>query len=291
MTLQQLRCMVAAAKYQSFHRAAEHLFITQPSVTHQIQQLERELGVTLFDRTQRKTVLTDAGRLFYEDTVGILDRLELATQRVRQASDNGTLIVVCEEMIHLEELSKVLMAFHGEMPKVLLNLAEEDRPGIRNAVQKHIADVAIAPLAAVRDLPDVSYVLLGRGRQYCVIPAGHPLAAKQEVKPEDFSGQTLVIPDTYHCPPELRQFFRSFQERVDGIHFCYAGSPQQAVDMVQAGLGVAIFPEFAMPKTEKLVTVPVSGAERMELAAAWRTDADRPAVKCFVGMIKKFMGM
>lgn len=289
MTLQQMRCVVAAAKYQSFHRAAEHLFITQPSVTHQIQQLERELGATLFDRTQRKTVLTEAGRQFYEDAVGILDRVELAAQRVRQASDGQTLIVFCEEMIQFAELSRVLTAFHQEMPQVLLHMTEEDRAGVRNAAQKRIADVTIAPMAAFRDLQDVNCVALGRGQQYCVMPQEHPLAGAEKIVIEDLEGQTLIIPDTYHCPPELRQFFRSFEDQLRGSRFCYAGSPRQAVDMVRAGLGMVIFPEYAIPDIQGLAAVPVNCAEPMELAAAWHTGSDRAAVRSFVRILRQVM--
>lgn len=289
MTLQQMRCVVAAAKYQSFHRAAEHLYITQPSVTHQIQQLERELGATLFDRTQRKTVLTEAGRLFYEDAVGILDRVELAAQRVRQASDGGTLIVISEEMIHFAELPRVLSAFHHEMPQVLLNMTEEDRAGIRNAAQKRIADVTIAPMAAFQDLQNINCVSLGRGQQYCVMPSEHPLAGVKKIIPSDLEGHTLIIPDTYHCPPELRQFFRSFQEQLREIRFCYAGSPRQAVDMVRAGLGIAFFPEFAIPDIHDLTAAPVECAEPVELAAAWHNDADHAAVRCFVRILRQVM--
>lgn len=290
MTFQQLRCLVAAAKYQSFHRAVEHLFITQPSVTHQIQQLERELGTQLFDRSQRKTVLTEAGRLFYEDTVGILDRLDLAVQRVRQASDKGSLIIICEEMANLEELSKALKVFHRKMPQVLLNLTEEDRPGVRDAINKRIADVTIAPLAAVRDLQDVSYVLLGRGRQRCIMQAGHPMSERDVLTLGDLAGQTLIIPDTYHCPPEQRHFYRTLQEQVPQVRFCYAGTSRQAVDMVRAGLGMAVFPEYALPEIPDLVVADVECRDSADLVAAWHTGSDRAAVRCFVEILKEIMG-
>lgn len=78
VTLQQLRCFTAVAKNLNFRRAAEQLYISQPAVTRQVQLLEAELGVPLFQRVQRHIVLTDAGRNFYSDAVDILDRVEFA---------------------------------------------------------------------------------------------------------------------------------------------------------------------------------------------------------------------
>ena len=85
MELRHLRYFVAVAEVLNFHRAAEALAMAQPPLSLQIQQLERELGVTLLDRTARKIQLTDAGRVFLRDATAILAQAEAATQRAKRA--------------------------------------------------------------------------------------------------------------------------------------------------------------------------------------------------------------
>ena len=74
--LHQLRCFVAVASELNFHRAAEHLNMTQPPVSRQVQVLERQLGVQLFDRSRRTIRLTAAGERFYFEARDLLRRAE-----------------------------------------------------------------------------------------------------------------------------------------------------------------------------------------------------------------------
>jgi LysR family transcriptional regulator, benzoate and cis,cis-muconate-responsive activator of ben and cat genes len=79
MELRHLRYFVAVVQEGNFTRAAKHLHIAQPPLSRQIQQLERRLGVQLLERRSRPLRPTDAGQLFYEHALDILDRVEVLT--------------------------------------------------------------------------------------------------------------------------------------------------------------------------------------------------------------------
>lgn len=83
--LSQLRCFVAVARELNFRRAAEHLHMTQPPLSRQIQLLEDDLNVKLFERTSRSVRLTAAGKSFFVEAQDLLKRAEAASLTARQA--------------------------------------------------------------------------------------------------------------------------------------------------------------------------------------------------------------
>src|SRR6516225_3020025 len=87
MEMHQLRYFVAVARTGSFSRAAGQCHVSQPSLSQQIQELERGLGQRLFDRLGRRAALTDAGRLLLDRALAILGTVEDAERRLREADD------------------------------------------------------------------------------------------------------------------------------------------------------------------------------------------------------------
>ena len=90
MNSRQLEYFLAVARELNFTKAAESMFVSQTAVTQQIKVLEEQLGVHLFERTKRKVALTPAGRVFQEEAVDILKRIDLAAQRTRAVSSGFT---------------------------------------------------------------------------------------------------------------------------------------------------------------------------------------------------------
>ena len=93
-TTTALRCLDASARWGSFTRAAKELNLTQSAVSNQILNLERQLGVALFDREHGRLELTPAGRLFWEETLAALQQLNRATRRITDKSDKTATLTV-----------------------------------------------------------------------------------------------------------------------------------------------------------------------------------------------------
>src|SRR5437764_11475579 len=91
--LNALRSFEAAARHQSFTRAAEELCVTQGAVSHQVKALEVELGLKLFSRERQRLIITQAGRAYLEVVRDALDRIAAGTERLLQRQSAGTLTV------------------------------------------------------------------------------------------------------------------------------------------------------------------------------------------------------
>ena len=93
MNINQLKYFISVAEYRSFTKAANQFYISQTAITQQIQALEESMGVTLIDRSRRPIMLTPAGNVFLNEARAILERMDMAVSRVRDASTGlvGTL--------------------------------------------------------------------------------------------------------------------------------------------------------------------------------------------------------
>src|SRR3954452_16697357 len=191
MELRHLRYFVAVAEELHFSRAAERLHIAQPAVSEQIRKLETELGVRLFNRTQRKVALTDAGAALLTEAYRVLRQAEAARVAARSASDRPGL-----------RLGYVPTALRASIPRALRRLVAatpnlqttiEPRSGLElvaavRAGELHVAVVSLpVPTAGVRVTP------LGQQRAVAVFPVDHEHAVKPHVALERIAPERILV--------------------------------------------------------------------------------------------------
>lgn len=177
MELRHLRYFVAVAEELHFGRAAEHLGISQPPLSQQIQALEEEIGARLLERTNRRVELTEAGRLFLDECRQILAHVEKATQIARRAQQGeiGELNVgFTASAPFTSTIPRSILAFRQAHPDVHLSLREMSSRVVIEALLEETVQVGvIRPFP----LPDtITAVELFRDPLVAVLRADHPLA-------------------------------------------------------------------------------------------------------------------
>ncbi len=245
MELRHLRYFVAVAEELHFGRAAELLRISQPPLSQQIQALEQELGVRLFDRTNRRVSLTDAGRLFLDETRRTLAQVDKSVDVVRRAEQGeiGELQVGFTSSAPFTSiLPRAILAFRQAFPAVHLALQEMTSKQVIDAVQDETLQVGmIRPFALP---PGLQTVELFSEPLVALMHAGHPLAeageglALAELAEEPF----VFFPRSYGTGlyDQLLNLARQagFSPRIAQE----ANEALTIIGLVAAGLGVSVLP-------------------------------------------------
>lgn len=246
MELRHLRYFVAVAEELSFTRAALRLHIGQPPLSMQIRDLERELGVVLFERSGRKVALTEAGRVFLERARGILAEAANATEEARRAGrgEVGELrIGFTSSLPYASTLPDVLHAYRRRYPAVRLQLREMFTTDQFDALAHDALDVGFVRFGNLPAPPGIAVTEIGRDPLRLVMNAAHPLAAAPALGFEALSGEDFITfpPDAgTGLPAILQQLCRKagFEPRI--VQTAREATTQ--IGLVGAGLGIALLP-------------------------------------------------
>lgn len=246
MDLRHLRYFVAVAEEENIGRAAARLHISQPPLTRQIQQLEEELGVTLFTRTPRGMELTQAGELFLEEARNIRALVEQATERTQRAGQGklGRLDVGIFGSAILDAIPKLLLAFRNRYPDVKVVLHTMTKAEQIEALRQRRISVGFNRMLA--PLGDLDIKQVTTENLLLAVPAEHPLANQPVIRFAELQDHPMVLFPTGARP--------SFIDKVIGLCTDSGFQPQisqevgdavTGVALVAGGFGVCLVPDSA----------------------------------------------
>lgn len=286
MTLQQLKCFEAVARNQNFARASEQLFITQPAVSHHIRQLEEELGVTLFERSQRHVTLTDAGERFYLEVTDILSHLDSAVSLIH--SDQPipeTLHVGFENTLQIYLLPEIYRKYRELCPNVSLRVRDVDFASEQQLFNDGKLDVLFTCNRTIRSAGTGSLTLFD-GYFCCVMHPEHPLAEREIVTARDLQRETFLFLDTQNCPPEMERLQREIRQECGNATLFYSSSSLLSLPMIEANLGVAVMPNFVVPRNTKIVKIPFKTDQKVECCLLWHESVNKGKIKTFTRIVR-----
>jgi DNA-binding transcriptional LysR family regulator len=295
MELRHLRYFVAVAEELHFRKAAERLHVAQPAVSEQVRKLEQELGVRLFNRTQRSVALTTAGMALLEEARHVLRHADVAQQAARNAGDQATM------RLRIGYLPDSLPA---RVPRALRNLAVsaprvhvdlETGPALRL-----IAEVRAGRLdAVVTSLPAPTNGLrmtpLGEQRAVAVLPVTHAHATEPAVALQRLAPERLVV-----LPREANPAFHGAVIAMchdAGLSPTLVEVPEPRVEhvllAVAAGAGLALLPESVTERFASPVIrfVALEGSEAtFRTAVVTHPDTDSLATLAFLRALQRTAG-
>ncbi|MFI0940872.1 LysR family transcriptional regulator [Streptomyces sp. NPDC021020] len=276
METRELRYFVAVAEELHFGRAAQRLGIAQPPLSRAIQQLERRIGAPLLERGSRGVTLTEAGSVLLREGQAALDAVDAAERRTRRAALAPTgspgLVLVVKAGATGELLAKLLDAYAAEPDAVavdvmLCGIGEQER-----LLRDGRADVALLHRPFDSTAGFDTEELHAQG-QVVVLPAGHPLTGRAQVRMSDVAALPgLPMPRW----PDLDGTF------PDGpgpaVH-----SHTQLLQLIALGRASAILPESVRPELrDGLAAVPVADAPTVTTVIAWPPHSRSRAVAALV---------
>ncbi|HLH97683.1 MAG TPA: LysR substrate-binding domain-containing protein [Xanthobacteraceae bacterium] len=292
MELRHLRYFVAVADELNFTRAAQRLGITQPSLSSQIMQLEAEIGTPLLRRETRGVVLTDAGKLMFEEARVILAEVDRAKMGIgrRARGETGKVNIGSAGATYFHPLiPTIIHEFRKEYPDVVLTPEESNTSLLLARLRAGAIDLAFLrpPLS---DTDGLGLETLVNEPILMALPAAHPLARSQSAPLSALAQEPIILFTRTINPPVydaiLAAFVRSgFSPRLA------QEAPQvaSAIPMVAAGLGVTLVPKsMSCLHPDGVVFLPIEGPSlSAEICLAYHRTQRSAVVRNFVSVARR----
>ena len=283
MNTVQLECFVTVAEYLNFSKASRVLKITQPAVSHQIQSLEEELDVKLFNRTSKSVTLTQEGMQFLPDARLILRTAFSAKERLGNHEHFIPLEIGCHNYMEMNLLPPVLKKLTEEFPLLRPSIQRVPFPALFGLVENHQIQVALGTGDAKKKT-SLYYRELYVAPTACICSPEHPLARHKSLTKKELSGNLIVcspsqIADSVfaiqsgilvNLPPEQRFLTESIES---------------AEMLAKAQIGYMLYPDLPMVRDPGLCYIPVTDLPRVSFGVYCRQDHDHPVLKRFLALM------
>lgn len=293
MELRHLRYFIAVAESAHFRRAAQTLGITEPALSRQIKDLERELGVPLFARKGRGTVLSAAGSSLYPDALQIMEFIDNAYERARQigrgqtgflrlgltdAASRNAIIIECIHMFR---------AGHPKIELSVLPLASVDQfPALR----KGQIDVGIGFSPDPRE-SDFKWQAILAGELVAVVPKNHPLARAHDIELLDLKDHPIITVARRLNPTSFDIFLQACSAKGFAPRIIQEGAGHLVLGLAAIGMGVGLISSISaeeIPRGLRLKRIR-DYLRRDSLELVWRKEDESPIIEHF-RMILKSVG-
>ena len=280
-TLRQLQYLKLLAEHGSFSRAAESAFVTQPTLSAGIQELEKILGAPVVDRARSGVILTAAGQEAARRAAQILASSEDLVQAAQGAGHplSGRFRLGVIPTIAPFLLPRALPVLREAFPKLRLFLREDLTNRLITSLKAGVLDAAL--IALPYDMTGLNWAHVEDDELLAAVPDGHPILKDKKVNPESLAPSDLILLEDGHCLRDHALAACGLEPpRASDEETFAATSLPTLVQMVGSGLGVSFLPAMAVQAglTEHVpVTMRQLQAEHpsREIVVAWRAGSSR----------------
>ncbi len=288
MTILQMKYFITVARCLSFTKAAEMLYVTQPSLSRQITAMEQELNMQLFIRSTRSVRLTPAAKVLLKEFEKIYDDYNLALLKAKNSFEGlqGELnIGVLEGMYIGNLLPEVLQHMSVYYPQVKINLKPYSFNQLVKKLYQNELDLIFTLLFDVKDRENIRYAVVEQSKDFVVVHKDHPLARQERVKLADLAQETflMVSPEDSEMSPRL--IIEACTASGFSPNVKFASSLSEEMLWVEAGIGVCILDsrnQMYQSQNPSVVFLEVETISDPSLTLAWHGQHYNPMKSVFV---------
>lgn len=248
MELRVLRYFLTLAREENISRAAEALYITQPTLSRQLADLERELGVTLFERGKKKITLTEEGMLLRRRAEEMIELEDKVGREIRQSEESlgGTVCIGAAETKAAEILPPLITSFREKYSGVVFDIQSDIASRVKEGLDRGALDVGL--LVEPGDIDKYDFVRLGVDERCGILMSDRsPLAGKEYVTVDDLAGLPVIA----NKRRSVQSFYRNaLGEAYDKLNVVATFNLiNNAAHFARQNLGYVFTIEGAMPAT------------------------------------------
>lgn len=284
MNTKQIDAILELSKTLNFNRAAEKLYVSQPTLSYEIKEAEREIGFKIFERSGKGAVLTAAGAQFCAALHNIREELKQAVeqgQNFSQKYDDNIVIGLPVRSV-LPNLPRVIQAFNKQYPLILISPQFTGFYSTQ-AFLRSEQDILFAMDFEMKHVPDITVHPLYTSPIYLVSRKDDPLAQKKLVKEKDLYGKTVLIGGG--SPPALKRV----QDRLlrsGKVNYLTSADHDTTLVRIAAGQAVCLSPGFFRDENDGFAWTRFDCEEHFNCVLCTHTQDKRESVKNFVEMLQ-----
>ncbi len=284
MTTKQIDYCIELARTLNFSRAADNMFVSQPTFSYQIKLLEEEIGFAVFERSGKGAALTPAGAQFVSFLTGMREDLKRAIEQGQNFSakyqDSISVGLMVWQAVYF--LPEAIRLFAETEPNVQITPVFRYENSME-AFLRNETDVVFALKEQTRQVPGIQVYDLFESRIYLIANRDDPLAEKNLIREEDLYGRTLMVGGG------SPQALRAVQHRLIGsgkIHYFNSADHDTTRINVAAGRGVCLAPGFLNDHSGQFAWIPFDCAESFSCVLCTHKEDNRPSLKAFLDVLK-----
>ena len=285
MTTKQIDYCIELAHTLNFSRAADNMFVSQPTFSYQIRLLEEEVGFQIFERSGKGASLTPAGAQFVTFLTGMRQDLKRAIEQGQnfsvQYQDSISICMMVRQAVTF--LPEAMQLFADREPKVQITPMFQYENSMEQFLQNK-ADIVFALQEQTRQIPGIQVHDLFQSRIYLIARRDDPLAAKDLLKEEDLYGRTLMVGGG--SPPALR----AVQHRLISsgkIQYFNSADHDTTLTNVAAGRGVCLAPGFLNDHSGQFAWIPFDCPEHFSCVLCTHKEDQRPSLRTFISILQQ----
>ena len=285
MTTKQIDYCIEVARTLNFSRAADNLFVSQPTFSYQIRLLEEEVGFTIFERTGKGAALTPAGAQFVSFLTSMREDLKRAIEQGQNFSakykDSISISLMVRQAVFF--LPEAMRLFAETDPTVQILPVFQYEGGVESFLRSEV-DIVFALKEQTRQIPGIHVHELFESHIYLIAQRDDPLAALNLITEEDLYGRTLMVGGG--SPPALK----AVQHRLIAtgkIDYFNSADHDTTLTNVAAGRGVCLAPGFLNDHSGQFAWIPFDCSESFSCVLCTHRDDNRPSVTSFIRTLKR----
>ena len=285
MTTKQIDYCIELAHTLNFSRAAENMFVSQPTFSYQIKLLEEEIGFKIFERSGKGASLTPAGAQFVAFLAGMREDLKRAIEQGQNFSaryrDSISISMMVRQAVYF--LPEAMRQFAQTNPEVQITPLFQYENGMESFLRNEV-DILFALSEQTKQIPGIHVHKLFESHIYLISQRDDPLVDKNRISEEDLYDRTLMVGGG--SPPALK----AVQHRLINsgkVDYFNSADHDTTLTNIAAGRGVCLAPGFLNDHSGQFAWIPFDCKESFSCVLCTHKEDQRPSVKTFIATLEK----
>lgn len=292
MTSRQLEIFLRLSRNLNFAKTANEMYMTQSTISREIQLLEKELGFSLFDRNPKYVKLTSKGKQLSISLLPLLNSIKNTLSNIKQSKScySSCLRIGFYHRASILKIPEVLKEFHKMFPNVQPELHQGNLNQLNTLFASEHLDIVFGMKNAFTPSKNSQIQELYKGYLCVSLPTCHPLAAQTELSFADLNGYDILILDRSSVQAELSYITNLIKEKCPDSQFFYCSNVEEQEVYLSAGIGVTISVQYSFIPNKQFIQIPFvdssvnSNPNDLNYAVMWRKTIADNHVEEFVRM-------